>query len=565
MRSLARCLVKLTLLVGVGALSGCGRVEQGPAGDAAAGDVAAGDATPVEVGVVPVAVLQPEQFAAASASADLPVDGADHNGAAWRVIEVPSAGSRAYLERTPSGWLALSYREFSPSAKVPPTVIESALYRSADGVHWQLIPLGHVGERLQLYSLAYGFGHYVMLGQNGDEYAIWSSTDAEHWTEQPQAEQAQAPTFGLPWGTVAHVGGLFFGLGSTVLGVSETGESWDSVPLDNTAPRAVAYGNGRYVLVGNGPRLYSDDGRTWQRGMAENVDWPSVLYADGKFYMEQQSSPDGITWDALPERNPIAYVGGHFFGWSRSSPEPPTPPRLESWTSSGPKTTLRIVRTAPAAVAASGWDHPGLLDQDAPFPDRVDVEFDDQLDCTTATCVQMGGFLFLVPPAGTAPLPDRLPRRSDGEPLLTPECPVSQMVSCDDYGARRGCECHPQAPRSPEECPEVSQFGCAGVFSPRSDEWHLPELAEAGCGCDAVDPNQPPSFGIPCVAGDSLCTAPLRCLSIEPVGFHPAPRSVCTSNCSTDADCPSWEATGFCAGSVRLRCSQGTCQPRSCQ
>jgi hypothetical protein len=463
----------------LGALSGCGRAEQDAAADAPGADASAADA-PVEIGVVPVAaVIHPEQFDAASASADLPVNGADLNGAAWRVIEVPSAGS-TYLERTPFGWLALSSR--APHPKVP--YYESALYRSADGVHWQLIPLENGGENLLLGSVAYASGHYVMFGQkNPGDNVIWTSPDAEHWTGQPQTLE-----FRYQWGSVAHAGSLFFGLGSTMLGVSETGESWDSVPLDDAAPMAVAHGNGQYVLVGNGPRLFSEDGRTWQRGVAEDIEWPSVLYADGRFYMDQQSSPDGITWEALTERNPIAYNSGHFFGWSSSSPELP-PPRLESWTSGGPKRTLRIVRTVPAPLAASGWDYPGLLDLDAPFPDRVDVEFDDQLDCTTATCVQVGGFLFLVPPPGTTPLPDRLPRRSDGEPLLTPQCPVSRRVYCDDYDARSGCECHPQAPRSPEECPEVSQFRCAGAFSPRGDEWHLPEVAEAGCACDAVDPN----------------------------------------------------------------------------
>lgn len=562
-------MTELTLLAGV-VISGCGRIEQeladAPATDAPATDTPAAGApaaepppasnAPVEIGELPVAaVVQPQQFDAASVSADLPVDGADLNGGAWRVIEVPSAGS-TYLERTPSGWLALSYR--APYVKMP--YYESALYRSADGVHWQLIPLGHQGDNLLLGSIAYGSGHYVMIGQHDGNHVIWSSTDAEHWTEQPQTSE-----FRYQWGQVAHAGSLFFGFGSTLLGVSETGESWDSVPLGNTAPMTIAYGNGRYVLAGNGPRLSSEDGRTWQPGAAENIDWPSVLYADGRFYMDQQSSPDGITWDALPERNPAAYVSGHFLGWSRTSPEP-TAPKLESWTRSGPKTTLRIVRTVPAALAASGWDYPGLLAGDAPFPERVDVEFEDQLDCTTATCVQVGGFLFLIPPPGTAPLPDRLARRADGEPLFTPECPVSMMIFCDDYATRSGCECHPQAPRSPEECPEVSQFRCAGAFAPRSDEWHLPELADAGCSCDAVDPNQPPSFGLPCVTGDAVCTAPLSCLSVDPAPSYgpPRTRSVCTSTCSSDADCPSWEATGFCAGSVRLRCSQGTCQPRSC-
>jgi hypothetical protein len=101
----------------------------------------------------------------------------------------------------------------------------------------------------------------------------------------------------------------------------------------------------------------------------------------------------------------------------------------------------------------------------------------------------------------------------------------------------------------------------------RSDEWQLDEVAQGGCSCDAVDPNEPAGFGTFCVDGDGACSAPLECLAIDPVP-SPGPfveaRRVCTQRCSVDADCPRWDATGFCAGPVELRCSRGSCQPRAC-
>jgi hypothetical protein len=159
-----------------------------------------------------------------------------------------------------------------------------------------------------------------------------------------------------------------------------------------------------------------------------------------------------------------------------------------------------------------------------------------------------------------------VPRSAEGAPLLSKECPVSSQLWCDDYEGRSGCVCHPEAPYGPQSCQDVSQYRCAGRFSPRPEEWQLDEVAQAGCSCDALDPNQPASFGRACEADASACTAPLTCLSVDPLpsGGPPSSRSICTSACRVDADCPSWQATGFCAGAVSLRCSRGSCQPRSC-
>jgi hypothetical protein len=46
----------------------------------------------------------------------------------------------------------------------------------------------------------------------------------------------------------------------------------------------------------------------------------------------------------------------------------------------------------------------------------------------------------------------------------------------------------------------------------------------------------------------------------------PGPEQLhCTAPCENSTDCPSWEATGICAGEVKLTCVNNSCQRRSCQ
>jgi hypothetical protein len=448
------------------------------------------------------------------------------------------------------------------------------LYRSTDGVHWRSLPLAPGQDDLQLSALAYGAGRYVMLGtRTGARGVSWSSTDGEHWTETAQPNDSVNL-----WGRVGFAGDYFFGLGFQYLGVSKTGEAWQNVRITNVQAQAVAYGNGHYLLVGSGPNQVSDDGLNWREsltqcglpgacitdpsgGVSQSIQY-NALFAEGRFFTDQLSSADGVSWQAMPERFPSAYVSGRFLG-------PLGLTTLESWTSGGAVQTLRVVRPARAAVTASGraLTSIGVLDHEAPLPETVNVEFEDGLDCETARCLVVDHRLLLVPPAGTPALTDRVPRRADGAALLSAECPVSSMIFCADYAARSGCECRPGAPPSPVGCDDVSQYRCAGAVTAQGNEWRVAEVAQAGCSCDAVDPNQPPSFGLSCSAGGNECTAPLACLPIESPPSPGPPleqRSICTSACSVDADCPTWQATGFCAGAVHLRCASGSCQPRSC-
>lgn len=509
---------------------------------------------------------------------------ADDTGGAFRVIEVPAASTQPSIVKSPLGWLALSSRQLGDARA--PSGYESVLYRSTDGVHWESLPFDLPHDDVELRSLAYGNGRYVMVGRKlAAGGVIWSSDDAEHWTEL-----AQTGDVATQWGQVMFAGSHFFAPGFRNLGVSQDGLSWSSVPITIVQVEAIAHGNDRYVMVGSGPVEVSLDGFTWE---AHDLDCslpgacdmtpptplgpngepsmpgqiiqgyhPHVLFAEGRFFIAQLSSADGITWEAMPDRFPTTYVAEHFLG-SVSLTE-----GLPSWVTAGPVEALRVVRPTREASTQARREllYTGVLDREAPLPDRVEVEFEDGVTCETAACILVDGKLVLVPPVGTPPLPDRVPRQANGAPLFSDDCPVSSQLFCEDYEAREGCRCEPEAPRSPESCDDVGQYQCQGAFAHREGEWELEELREGGCDCNYVDPNQPAGFGVNCAADMTVCIAPLQCLPLPPIASVGPPYQpyVCTQPCTTDADCPSWEATGFCAGPVSLHCAEGSCEPRTC-
>ena len=558
-----------SLLALLGALASCrGKT------DVAAHPGLAGSAVGAVSNALPghaLALSQAQIDAAALAPGELGTS-ADRTGGAWRIVEVPSAGSSPSIVPSPLGWLALSRRSLGPGKAS--TGYESALYRSTDGVHWTSLSLGEAARNVLFSGLAYGAGRYVMAGQRfGGSKVLWSSADAQHWAETPD------PAAGPPSSSgISYAQGRFFHVGFNSLAESDNGRDWQVRQISLLQAGGAAYGNGVYLLVGSGPIQLSEDGWDWREvpldctrpsskcvvdpsGGIHQPYHPGVLFAEGRFYTGGLSSEDGIHWQDEPERSPNAYVNGFFLGDARGGGE------LAAWKIGGETQYLRMVQPARAAQTASGRRNgAGVLDHDQPLPDSVNVEFEDGLTCETATCISLGWRLLLIPPPGTPPLPDRVPRTADGTPLLSADCPFSNQIFCTDYQTRSGCVCNPEAPTSPTLCQDVSQYRCSGRFTRRADEWQLDEVGDGGCSCDAVDANQPQSFGLDCREDASVCTSPLECLSIDPTASHGPPllRSICTSRCTIDADCPSWEATGFCAGSVHLRCSNGSCQPRSC-
>ena len=421
----------------------------------------------------------------------------DVSGGPVRVVEVPAVGWQPTIVHTPNGYFALSVDWGGRTLEGA----RSALYRSQDGVHWTLVPLGAAGNPL-LGDLAYGAGHFVMTGRNEGTPVLWHSTDGELWQETAQGVDSS-----VSFQNVVYLGDRFIAFGFRNVGVSTDGQHFSRTTVDLVQLFGAAYGDGRYLLTGSGPTLLSTDGETWEAhdvdcalpnvcvsdpdGVAHQTLTAPLFYGADAFHYGQLQSQDGTRW-SVSEQGPVeAYIGGFFVHEDADNLL-----AYSAVTTAQQPTDIAITRPSAWAASAKGRDDraTGLLARDEPLPVTVDASFEDGLSCEQAYCFVLGGRLLMLPPPGTPPLPDHEPRTADGSPLLSDECPYSRMVFCTDYKERSGCHCVPTAPSGPDACADVSQFECAGAFEHNAEEWPLTEVAEGGAAATESTPtNHRPS------------------------------------------------------------------------
>jgi photosystem II stability/assembly factor-like uncharacterized protein len=166
-----------------------------------------------------------------------------------------------------------------------------------------------------LYGVAHARGRYVIAG------AYLSSTNGVDWEAPPGYDYAPANEvrvivddgqqfLSVNYGTSAS------GTAADQLGRSSDGRTWTFTPF-SPGITSLAYGNGTYVAVGNGPVTVSTNGVDWQP-LPRLTQLRSVIYADGEFVGVANdgtvgSSSDGLHWayGQCPGRaNAIAYRDG---------------------------------------------------------------------------------------------------------------------------------------------------------------------------------------------------------------------------------------------------------------
>ena len=108
---------------------------------------------------------------------------------------------------------------------------------------------------------------------------------------------------------------------SGVASHSTDGISWTASNHNNGNMSAVAYGNGRFVAVGNGVASYSTDGISWTASNHNNGNMLGVAYGNGRFvavgdHQVASHSFDGISWTASNHNNgsmnDVTYANGRF-------------------------------------------------------------------------------------------------------------------------------------------------------------------------------------------------------------------------------------------------------------
>jgi hypothetical protein len=170
---------------------------------------------------------------------------------------------------------------------------------SPDGVIWTSRASG---TDHYLKGVAYGNGVYVAVGSGGG--TILSSSNGLTWTVRVlSAEDLNGITFG---------NGLFLAVGNGALGgeslilTSTNGEMWD-FPSSGTGKnlRGAAYGNDRFVIVGNdGTILNSLEGADWANsamGCLSTNNLRGITYANGAFaavgnFGAIRTSAEGAIW-----------------------------------------------------------------------------------------------------------------------------------------------------------------------------------------------------------------------------------------------------------------------------
>lgn len=220
----------------------------------------------------------------------------------------------------------------------------AAILDSTDGIVWTNRP----APAGAIHAITHGPAGYLAVGINtvigNPDGRTWASTGASgsfHYDDVAADDRgyvAVGPSAlarsvdGTVWQpvgpavgrglAVAHGAGRFVvAVNEPVLHTSTDGTSWTVVPLQDTEVNeaALAYGNGRFLLLTEQSRYTSVDGRSWVREGQAAYRPGRLRFANGNFYLSgwdrnrravALSSPDGVAWTELYGNFEISRIGG---------------------------------------------------------------------------------------------------------------------------------------------------------------------------------------------------------------------------------------------------------------
>jgi hypothetical protein len=218
---------------------------------------------------------------------------------------------------------------------------DNKLASSSDGVTWSAITTTGLTS-FDFYDIAYGAGKYVAVSSGGK---MAYSSDGTAWTATDQTE-----IFKRDDNTAVNINSIVFAAGKFVaVGQSGTsaysadGITWTNTGTGTTGTHVIfgntssgsngikmaAYGNGKFVIAGNGKVATSTDGAAWEKIdlstfiEGESVGWLNcIIFADGRFVAGGANgraiySTDGKNWTRITQTEPIfgsQYINGLAFG-----------------------------------------------------------------------------------------------------------------------------------------------------------------------------------------------------------------------------------------------------------
>jgi hypothetical protein len=252
--------------------------------------------------------------------------------------------------------------------------------------------------RRALGAVTFGGGQFVAVGANGvagGGNAILTSPDGITWTQRSNAAVPLSNLLGVSYGN-----GLYVAVGSggaRKIITSPDGITWTAAPNLANALRAVAFGGGTFVAVGNNRTVVtSSDGATWTPqadvpsgipSALSGVTWSGNAFVAVSFTPFPQAapipgggiitSPDGVHWTqrAAPDNaslRAVASGGGQLIAVGTGAPDvPPLAGALqgsvirstddgETWSSSGVANPVGVAASGTAiAYGSNGWVYGG--------------------------------------------------------------------------------------------------------------------------------------------------------------------------------------------------------------
>lgn len=182
-----------------------------------------------------------------------------------------------------------------------------AILSSTDGITWTA---RSEGSAFNLRSVIWAHGLFVTVGDSG---TILTSPDGITWTARSSGTTARLS--GVIWGSNKY---LAYGIGQQNIALSSPdGKSWTIATLNFSYPdysyipnEAIAWGNSKFVTIGNDSIYTSTDGLTWTSSYQNSLNVGgsiySIIWADSQFIAAANNlltSPDGITWKNRGELN----------------------------------------------------------------------------------------------------------------------------------------------------------------------------------------------------------------------------------------------------------------------
>ena len=218
----------------------------------------------------------------------------------WTSITLPSTAT------APMGSIAYGNEKF---VCFDDSNTETPFY-SSDGVNWtkSSLPTTSSDRYFDLVSVSYCNDRFIAAGRTGGSYgAIFYSLDGITWRRSglPVDTTTCSPCYGNGKYVVMGNGTSYF--------YSTNGTNWTAgtMPGANTEKWYVAFGNGRFVAVrnvssdtGGTQAAYSEDGVDWTEvELPIKSTWNSIAYGNGKFVIKDWYnthcilySEDGVNW-----------------------------------------------------------------------------------------------------------------------------------------------------------------------------------------------------------------------------------------------------------------------------